>query len=397
MRSHPFSPRRGFGRIDLLGVLFMTVVATGLLLPAIKRADEAAKKMQCQKNLRQIGIAAHNFHNDFSRLPSGYYGPIRTNGAADVAPDKAIDRGPWSGCLVALLPYLKQDALFKQLWNPARTFPAPPNDPSQGWTVGLGEERKAWWTQSENVAAQTGQVRLKDLQCPSDNWDEPASDGVLFTTHIMVGNKTFQTMLGPKELGRTNYTGVAGAAGDFEPASKSNQYGDPQADFRQWIGILYNRSTVTLGQVTVQDGTSNTLMFGESLGSSAVNTPGSRPGVTTTKRDRAWSWFGVGAMGTAYGLGGSTVPAPAEPPEYGTAPPTGKDGAAWYRFSSRHERVVYFCFGDVSVRGVKFGKTTEPNTSASGQPATPGNNPSDWPCCNNSPDERTGSTRTSAR
>src|SRR5262249_11835842 len=152
------------------------------------------------------------------------------------------------------------------------------------------------------------------------------------------------------------------------------------ADWRQWVGIMYNRSTLTLGQVTVQDGTSNTLLFGEGLG-----------GCGTGVRDTAWSWFGVGSMGTAFGLGNSHIPAypqPATtaavlnpPATLSTPPVAGQDGAIWYRFSSRHAAVVQFCYGDVSTRGIRFGATTTSDTSiapAGVQPNTPGNNPSDW-------------------
>lgn len=162
--------------------------------------------------------------------------------------------------------------------------------------------------------------------CPSDNPNQPISIGVLYAAHV--ANSRFQNFAGTVHLGRTNYTGVAGAAGDFDP-KLNRDFGNPHADFGQWIGCWYNRSTLTLGQIKVQDGTSSTLLFGESLGGSVVN-----------GRDVAWSWFGVGAMGTAYGLGRANVPAPFEPPPLGTAPVTGQDGAAWYRFSSRHPHVV---------------------------------------------------------
>jgi hypothetical protein len=80
-------------------------------------------------------------------------------------------------------------------------------------------------------------------------------------------------------------------------------------------------------------------------------------------------------MGTAYGLGKAGGTAPSDPPPLTLTGPTagqGQDGAAWYRFSSRHAAVVQFCFGDCSVRGLRFGSTTTANA------ANGGNNPSDW-------------------
>jgi hypothetical protein len=96
---------------------------------------------------------------------------------------------------------------------------------------------------------------------------------------------------------------------------------------------MVNRSENTLGQLTVQDGASNTLMFGETLGGTGIGL-----------RRYSLSWAGVGALPTYLGLGRGDK-----------APDEG--GGEWYRFSSNHRAVVYFCFGDGSVRGVRFGTT----------------------------------------
>jgi hypothetical protein len=95
-----------------------------------------------------------------------------------------------------------------------------------------------------------------------------------------------------------------------------------------------NRSNLSLGQITVKDGTSNTLMFGEGIGGTGVG-----------DRNYVFTWAGCGAMPTAWGLGrGNRVPL--------------EGGSEWYRFSSRHVAVVQFCFGDGSVRGLRYGTTT---------------------------------------
>jgi prepilin-type N-terminal cleavage/methylation domain-containing protein len=340
----------GFTLIELLVVIAIIALLMALLLPAVQKVREAANKMLCASNLRQLGIAAHNYHNDYNKLPPGYYGPMKINGGTDITPEPPGDlRGPWVGCLVPLLPYLEQDNLFKVLWKTPQTFPAAPPQPSgPPIRLELQTERQGWWLEPGNLQPLTGQVKLKMFKCPSDTVDEPTVEGVVLTTHIANG---YIIGLHPEDIGdptwadapgRTNYTGVAGAAGGGEVANF----------YLQWEGVMMNRSELTLGQLSVQDGTSNTLMFGEGLGGNGVGA-----------RIHSWCWFGVGAMGTGYGLGRANIPADDEPPALGDTPPPGTDGAHWFRFSSRHPAGVQFCFGDCSVRQIRFGTTTQPSAS----------------------------------
>jgi prepilin-type processing-associated H-X9-DG protein len=185
--------------------------------------------------------------------------------------------------------------------------------------------------------------------CPSDPTNEPTQEGAILTTHVSNGSiaAVHPEDLGDPayadSLGRTNYTGVAGAAGDSDTVNF----------YSTWEGIMCNRSTLTLGQLTVQDGTSNTLMFGEGLGGNGIG-----------PRLHVWSWFGVGAMGTGYGLGRSNLPnVTDDPPPLGVIPAPDQMGANWYRFSSRHSGGVNFCFGDCSVRTIKYGTTNIPSAN----------------------------------
>ncbi|MFO0816238.1 MAG: DUF1559 domain-containing protein [Gemmatales bacterium] len=353
------SARLALTRAEVIVIILLLGVLMAMLVPGVVKVREAASFQICGNRLRAIALASHNYHNDYSRLPSGYYSAVKENGNNT---RYAEERGPHVGVLVMLLPYLENDNLFKQLGNTAATWPKakPELAGTSPLKIDMKTEYGPWWKEPRNLLANTGQMRIAAFQCPSDNlYDDTATIGIV-SLQISNGTFAYVTVPGAEKLGRTNYVGVAGTAGDadagyFDEVNQRIEKNTALAHYRNlipdFIGCLYNRSTLTLGQLTVQDGTSNTVLFGESLGGMGIG-----------PRRTVFTWFGTGSLGTAYGLGPSTEPGldTILPPEIGELPTAGTGGACWFRFSSRHRERVNFVNADASLRSLRYGSTNVP-------------------------------------
>ena len=143
--------RSGFTLIELLVVIAIIAILIALLLPAVQQAREAARRTQCKNNLKQIGLALHNYHDSFTIFPFSTAADGYSSGNS--YPQIKNHRG-W----VMLLPYIDQSALYNQF---------DPNVAAGERTTGTGVLQGSPSTGNDIISSTV----LKALLCPSDNGD----------------------------------------------------------------------------------------------------------------------------------------------------------------------------------------------------------------------------------
>jgi prepilin-type N-terminal cleavage/methylation domain-containing protein/prepilin-type processing-associated H-X9-DG protein len=149
MTAKKIRTRPGFTLIELLVVIAIIAVLVGLLLPAVQKVREAAARIACQNNLKQIGLALHNYESVNETLPAAY----RLLPAPDPDPNAQF-AGPRKGLsmFACLLPYIEQNNLFQQLnYNLSEfdTLNIPPNGPHSGANTAYAQIVKTYLCPSD--------------------------------------------------------------------------------------------------------------------------------------------------------------------------------------------------------------------------------------------------------
>jgi len=220
--TSPFRPRRSaFTLIELLVVIAIIAILIGLLLPAVQKVREAAARMKCSNNLKQIGIGMHAYHDALNELPPGGTSDAWTGGG-----------GGWgSAWTVFILPYLEQDNIRSKF----------------GFAGGSGWGAQA--TANLNITANT---RLQVYNCPSSPMPPTTT-----STH----NGSAQSL--------NHYVGISGAVSGIVPGYTHNQFftnsgqaGCCSGGIAAGNGVLVpGLANIRLTGIT--DGTSNTMVAAE--------------------------------------------------------------------------------------------------------------------------------------
>jgi prepilin-type N-terminal cleavage/methylation domain-containing protein/prepilin-type processing-associated H-X9-DG protein len=320
--------RRGFTLVELLVVVAIISILISMLLPAVQKVREAANRIKCKNNLKQMGLALHNYHDTFKRFPPAKINSGTSNLGTKTPTfyhkDDKYYAYNHTGFLL-LLPFIEQNNLYKLYdfnypsCNSAGAGLVPDNGVPPLANDGLT---------ADHVNAQVVGTRVALYECPSDPPPKVENNPEAGYYAIVNGR-------------RSNYLFATG--GNYGSISGGSDYADfavPWSAMYPNAGAFGNNGAARL--TDIHDGTSNTIAIGESK---QVHTDGTNP-------DRRFGPFwGAGVHTAVHGYTGSY--------EYNVNYPYGPcvEGGpkvcqhAW-GFGSWHPGVANFVFCDGSVRSL---------------------------------------------
>ncbi len=330
--------RRGFTLIELLVVIAIIAILIGLLLPAVQKVREAAARLTCQNNLKQMGLALHNYHDANGQFPTAgcdwYLGvsyQSKTNATPHAPPFQT------AGWMYQILPFIEQDALYKTSdLNTSNTQTLGPPFPT-----GTAYARLDHGLQPGKVR----QTPVKVYNCPTRrpaqlylNGDAVASRMVALNDYASAtpGKAVLTAADRPDSGANAVFWGDNGRYNGIIVRTMSGR-GDPDAQ----------KNSVNLSQVP--DGTSNTMVISEKF-------------VPTNLYGGSW-WADDAGWATGYDpdtvrstVSSSVIPSPLQDIPLQNS---GSQAAAWseagYAFGSAHGSGLNAVFGDGSVRHLRYG------------------------------------------
>ena len=315
-------PARAFTLIELLVVIAIIAVLIALLLPAVQAAREAARRIQCTNNLKQLALASQNYHDTNGTFPAGSYYYVKNAGDKTGYENFSV--------FVRLLPYFEQQNIYN-----ATNF-------------------MLYYASVDNITLTN--LGLNALMCPSDPW-KPIS---LSTT-----TRGFMESVPATGSFQQYFTSYAASEGTFVSRMVANPGGNylpPNAPADERVncnGLIFGDASVRMGDIT--DGTSNTFAFGEKAHTKTALYPATA--VKPTYQYHMWSsGFYTDTQLCTY------FPPNAER----SSSVTGSMGVYYAnQASSYHPGGVNFAFADGSVRFIKdtistwqYTTTVPPNCTA---------------------------------
>jgi prepilin-type N-terminal cleavage/methylation domain-containing protein len=322
-------PRPGFTLIELLVVIAIIAVLIGLLVPAVQKVREAANRMKCSNNLKQLGLALHNYESTHGYFPPSGKSYSWCKTTSNRFPGEVFPRDPIQynlNGLVLLLPYLEQTNLY-QLYNP--------NAASARSTFNAGVPARLAGGGADSRNIQLALTPVAIFRCPSE------------TNGPLIQNFAGYWITDNGERGvATNYD-FAGRYGSYEGGNNvgfypCNVWKRIPTSERRMFG---ENSNATFALVT--DGMSNTIAMCETLTET-------RNGTGVPWAYRATIHVGIDPAPGAHG-GGINAWASnwTNPPDPNRANPPRKGIlGSWAWPGSFHDGGCYFLFGDGSVHFV---------------------------------------------